>query len=176
VIVEIDDIALELYFERPDLATRIIDKVFIDRYSHPRVLYTYLYDVASNLVTIDPSTFRVQSFQQEQQHARTAEEQRIADAFHESDADKRVLALIHQWIEKGGESFHRVLCENIGYCVLKDKYESEIDICKSLIDSLVSIHFWLPIPASTLVVYLVQKKLIDRMCVKYGPVGSRRKS
>ena len=56
------------------------------------------------------------------------------------------------------------VCVRLNYCESIKKYEHEIDMCKALLDGIASIHWSFPIPASTLTVYIVKHRMLDRIC------------
>jgi hypothetical protein len=153
-MIDIENIPLETYFQHPGLAARIIELKNSDPSGG------YVYEEKSDTLVLTSRTFY--------QHAIEEQDRQTQEGEEKLDEPEPT------FFDKYGEVIHNIICDRIGYFLISAKFSSEIKIAKAILDSLVSAHFWLPVPLTTMVAYIVQEKYLDRMCKTYGPVASRR--
>jgi hypothetical protein len=170
-MLRLHEIPLQTYFDHPDLSARVIDAILAE---HQSRRFKYSYDTDADEIVKEEQQQPQHLTQSQRQGPPSKAEIDFNQTIREPDPEKRILSVIRLWLTKNGEAIHTSFCDRVGYCVFKEKYDSEIAVAKSLVDSFVNLHFWLPIPASTLASYLVQKKFVDRICQQYGPAPSRR--
>ncbi|MEJ8858650.1 hypothetical protein WKW79_29035 [Variovorax robiniae] len=62
------------------------------------------------------------------------------------------------------EPLKQAVCEKGGYCALKRRHQSTVDVAKAVGDSLLSLVIKIPLPVATLSLYCVQSLFLDRLC------------
>ncbi|MBO9468456.1 hypothetical protein J7443_24750 [Tropicibacter sp. R15_0] len=72
--------------------------------------------------------------------------------------------LLEKLLSFHDDKLRKAVCEQIDYCQLKKKNQSEITLCSVVFDALTTSGLGLPLPIATISVYCVTSLYLDRMC------------
>ncbi len=58
----------------------------------------------------------------------------------------------------------QIICQDFKYCEKRKTHSDDVSIASAIMDGLASAFIGIPIPAATLIVYLLKRGLLDRWC------------